>query len=66
LALNGGLLGSALCPVLGVLRTSPFAAMHLSAPPGRRLELTINLKTVNALGLNVPLHIQQLADEVIE
>jgi hypothetical protein len=29
-----------------------------------KFELIINLKT--ALGLNVPLHLQQLADEVIE
>jgi putative ABC transport system substrate-binding protein len=29
-------------------------------------ELTINLKAASALGLNVPVHFQQLADEVIE
>ena len=31
-----------------------------------KFDLTINIKTAKALGLDVPLHIQQLADEVIE
>jgi len=31
-----------------------------------KLELLINLRTATALGLKVPVHIQQLADELIE
>jgi len=31
-----------------------------------KYDLVINLKTAKELGLNVPLHLQQLADELIE
>jgi putative ABC transport system substrate-binding protein len=70
----GGLLSYGNDPLDNFRRTASYVdrilkgekPSELPAQVPVKFELAINLKTAKTLGLDVPLHLQQLADEVIE
>jgi putative ABC transport system substrate-binding protein len=47
-----------------ILKGDKPADMPVQAPT--KYQLVINLKTAKALGLDVPAHLQQIADEIVE
>jgi putative ABC transport system substrate-binding protein len=49
---------------MGILKGDKPADMPVKAPT--KYQLVINLKTAKTLGLDVPVHLQQIAGEVIE
>ena len=73
-AVNGGLLSYGSDSVDSYRRAAPYANRILRGEKPADLpvqapvkyELVVNLRTAKALGLEVPLRFQQLADEVIE
>jgi putative tryptophan/tyrosine transport system substrate-binding protein len=70
----GGLLSYGNDPIDSFRRAATYAdrilkgatPSELSVQAPTKYELVINLKTAKALGLDVPVHLQQRADELIE
>jgi len=61
---NGDIFRRAAPYVDRILRGANPAELPVQVPT--KFEMVVNIKTAKALGLEMPLHIQQLADEVIE